>query len=233
MEKIESQKNLPELVYDAIVNAIVEGTLKPGHRVTQEGLAERLNVSRLPVGQALKRLQAEGFLTSAGRRGLMVSLLDERFVRGLYEFRSGIDQVSAGLAARHADPSARERGQRIITAGYAAGRANDLPALIEADMQFHQFIYELSDNPFVMSAMEAHWNHIRRIMRDILVVQNNQEQIWQEHAAVLEAVCSGDVATAESLARHHVENASDWLREALARTQAVSQTNKSNKATKA
>lgn len=222
MKEIESQKSLSELVYAAVINAIVEGTLKAGQRVTQEGLAERLNVSRLPVGQALKRLEAEGFLASAGRRGLKVSALDASFVRGLYEFRSGIDQISAGLAARRVGPAARERGQHIISAGRVASKARDLPALIDADMEFHRFIYELTDNLFVLDAMESHWSHTRRIMRAILTEPRNLDQIWQEHAAMLEAICSRDVSHAEQLARKHVENAADWLCDELTHAQSAS-----------
>lgn len=215
MKKIQAEKNLPELIYDSVVNAIVEGVLKPGERVTQESLAERLDVSRLPVSQAMQRLRDDGFLSSVGRRGLMVSVLDENFVAQLYEFRCGIDMVSARLAAQRADDSARKRGEAIIEEGYAAGRANDLPALIDADMRFHGFIYELAGNAFILDSMAAHWNHVRRVMRDILIVQKNQKQIWEEHAAILEAVLAGDVTNAEALARQHVETASKWLQQEI------------------
>lgn len=215
MKKIQAEKNLPELIYDSVVNAIVEGLLKPGERVTQESLAERLDVSRLPVSQAMQRLRDDGFLSSVGRRGLMVSILDEDFVAQLYEFRCGIDLISAGLAAGRVDAFARKRGEEILAEGYAAGKAHDLPALIDADMRFHGFIYELAGNTFILDSMEAHWNHVRRVMGDILIVQKNQQQIWDEHSAILEAVLTGDVTTAETLARQHVENASRWLQQEI------------------
>jgi DNA-binding GntR family transcriptional regulator len=215
MKRIQPEKNLPELIYDSVVNAIVEGLLKPGERVTQESLAERLDVSRLPVSQAMQRLRSDGFLSSVGRRGLMVSVLDESFVAQLYEFRCGIDLISAGLAARRADARLRKRGDDIIDEGFAAGKARDLPALIDADMRFHGFIYELAGNTFVHDSMEAHWNHVRRVMSDILIVEKNQKQIWEEHTAILNAIFAGDERTAETLARQHVETASRWLQQEI------------------
>lgn len=215
MKKIQAEKNLPEIIYDSVVNAIVEGLMKPGERVTQETLAERLDVSRLPVSQAMQRLRDDGFLSTVGRRGLMVSVLDEKFVAQLYEYRSGIDLISAGLAARRADDGARERGAEIIAEGYAAGTARDLPALIDADMRFHGFIYELAGNTIILDSMEGHWNHVRRVMSDILIVEKNQKQIWEEHEAILNAVLAGDVRTAETLARQHVEHASNWLQQEI------------------
>lgn len=215
MKKIQAEKNLPELIYESVVNAIVEGLLKPGERVTQETLAERLGVSRLPVSQAMQRLRDDGFLSAVGRRGLMVSILDENFVAQLYEFRCGIDLISAGRASLRADPMARERGEEIIADGYAAGKAHDLPALIDADMRFHGFIYELAGNNFILDSMEAHWNHVRRVMSDILVVEKNQQQIWEEHEAILSMVLAGEVHNAEMLARQHVETASTWLQQEI------------------
>lgn len=163
----------------------------------------------------MQRLRDDGFLSAVGRRGLMVSVLDENFVAQLYEFRCGIDLVSAGLAALRADAGWQKRGETIIEDGYAAGKANDLPALIDADMRFHGFIYELAGNTFILDSMEAHWNHVRRVMSDILIVEKNQKQIWEEHAAILDAVLAGDARMAETLARQHVETASKWLQQEI------------------
>lgn len=211
MKKLEANQTLPELVYTAIVNAIAEGTLRPGQRVTQRGLAERLDVSRLPVGQAMKRLEKEGFLSPLGRKGLQVSVLDSAFVESLYEFRSGIDQLCAGLAAQRIRPMDERRGEFILKAGRTAGRARDVPALIDADMEFHQFIYEITGNELIIETMEAHWNQTRRIMRDILIVPQNQEQIWKEHEQIFIEICAGRVDRSEQLARQHVDNATRWL----------------------
>jgi DNA-binding GntR family transcriptional regulator len=82
-------------------------------------------------------------------------------------------------------------------------------------MRFHGFIYELAGNTFILDSMEAHWNHVRRVMGDILIVEKNQQQIWDEHAAILDAVLARDVRTAETLARRHVETASKWLQQEI------------------
>lgn len=216
MKQIKSQKPLSDLVYDALIDAICTGTLRPGERLTQDEVAERLNVSRLPVGQALKQLKSEGFLVEAGRRGLKVAELDPEFVRTLYEFRTGMDVLSAGIAARSASPEARQRGQAILERGRRAAAEQDVQALIEADIDFHWFVYELAANQLVREVMQTHWAHIRRIMLNILGEHRNQEQVWHEHEAILEAICAGEPERAERLAREHVENASALLQQAIA-----------------
>lgn len=218
MQAITHQKPLPELVYDRVVEGICDGTLAPGERLTQDGLARQLDVSRLPVGQALKRLQSEGFLRAAGKRGLKVAPIEGRFVRELYELRAGIDQVSAGLAARRAGQTLRERGEAVLERGRRAAARRDIPALIAADMAFHQLIGEAAGNRMILETMASHWNHTRRVMQTILSDDRNQDRVWRDHAAILEAVCAGDADAAERLARRHVERAADWFEKEMART---------------
>ncbi|KAB7622801.1 GntR family transcriptional regulator [Alkalilimnicola sp. S0819] len=216
MRQIKSQKPLSELVYDALIDAICNGTLAPGERVTQDEVAERLNVSRLPVGQALKQLKSEGFLVEAGRRGLKVAELEPEFVAALYEFRGGLDALSAGIAARKVGEAAREEGERILARGRQAAAERDVPGLIEADIAFHWYIYELAGNPLINDVMQTYWHHIRRIMRNILGEHRNQDQVWCEHQAILDAICAGDVEAAEREARAHVNHAAAWLQRVLA-----------------
>lgn len=218
MDRINAPQPLPRLVYNAILNAICEGTLRPGERLTQEEIAERMDVSRLPVGQALQWLKAEGFVCNAGRRGLKVAPLDPEMVGEMYEFRCGIDMVAAGRAAQRATAAQRARGKRIIHDGRSALAAGDVAMLIGADIEFHQLIYEMSGNRVLMDAMAPRWNHIRRVMIAIIDDTGNQSRIWDEHAAILESVLAGDVDNAERLARGHVENAAGWLQAELTRS---------------
>lgn len=222
MDAIDHHKPLPEQVYDRIVDAICSGKLPPGERLTQEEFARRLDVSRLPVGQALNRLKSDGFLIPAGKRGLKVAPLEGRFVRELYEFRAGIDQVSAGLAAKRAGAGLRERGDAVLERGRRAAAAGDIPGLISADMAFHTLICEAAGNWMILETMESHWNHTRRVMQAIVSDDRNQEQVWREHAAILDAICAGNAAEAEWAARDHVERAADWFENELARARHAS-----------
>jgi DNA-binding GntR family transcriptional regulator len=220
MQSIDTPRTLPELVYDAVLNAICEGTLRPGQRVTQEALAQRLDVSRLPVGQALRRLEAEGFVCRAGRRGLRVSPMTRALVRDLYGLRAGMDLVAAGMAANRVDSRFVAEGRRILADGRSAVAAHDIPLLISADWEFHWLIYETAGNAKVLEVMASQWHHVRRVMNTVIDDVTRQGAVWDQHEAVYRAICERRVADAERLARDHVDRASGWLEEAAGRLSA-------------
>jgi len=88
--------------------------------------------------------------------------------------------------------------------------------MIAADMEFHLFLYELSGNPLIAETAALHWQHIRRVMGGYLRRYRARDAIWDEHAAILDAVVAGDAETAARLAQHHAAAAADNLREAMA-----------------
>lgn len=209
------QPHLAERVYNAILDAICDGQLAPGERLTQEQLAATLNVSRQPVLQALLLLRKQGFVCEAGRRGLVVAPLDPDFVMRLYEVRSVLDGLACRAAAERQPAEAGRRGPALVDAGRAAARSRSVARMIEADMRFHLFLYELSGNALIAETASLHWQHIRRVMGTYLQRAAAPEAIWDEHEAILAAVTAGDGERAERLARAHAEGSALKVRTAL------------------
>src|SRR5215475_11015790 len=149
MAQVQSQPTLVEQVVNAIVSEIVGGELPANSRLIQDELARAYGVSRQPVQQALLLLRDRGLVREAPGRGLIVSPLDVDFVRNLYEVRAMLDGLAARLAAEHGAERAKEEGQVYIDAGRAAIASGSLSEQIEADMKFHAFINELSENTLI------------------------------------------------------------------------------------
>ncbi|HEY8553538.1 MAG TPA: GntR family transcriptional regulator [Burkholderiales bacterium] len=193
--------------YEAILNAICEGTLAPGERITQEGIAERLNVSRQPVGQAFALLKTQGFVKEAGRRGLIVAHLEPVFFKAIYELRTALDPLAVRLAMDRITEAAIEEGRAIVAEGRRAVQSADLRSLIMADVRFHTYIYELSANPLIGEIMGLYWNHLRRAMGEVLRTRGEGDTVWREHEAIFEAMAAGQRERAAELARRHAESA--------------------------
>ena len=205
--KLQAAPDLVDQVYRALLDAISDGSLAPGSRLTQEDLAERLAVSRQPVLQALRLLKKDGLVLDAPGRGLLVAPRDPEWIAHVYEVRGALDALAAKLAAaRHAvlDPRLIETGRRVA-------RGRNIKAMIEADIAFHHAIYAASGNPLVERSAQPHWVHLRRVMGAVLQQSRQREQIWDEHAAIAEAISAGDAARAVELIEHHGRNASENL----------------------
>ena len=211
MQRLAVQPDLVERAYGAILDAICDGTLPAGARVTQEELAERLDVSRQPVMQALLLLKKEGFLCEAGRRGLQVAPLDVARVQHLYALRGALDGLAARGAAERAAAEAKRRGPALLDAGRRAVRAGDVAAMIASDMAFHQLLYELSGNPLIAEVLAMQWHHVRRVMGAVVRRDGMGSDVWDEHAAILAAVSEGKGALAERLSREHTERSAQTL----------------------
>src|SRR6516164_7984835 len=91
--------DLIDRVRERLLAAVIDGTLAPGERLTQESVAEKLGVSRQPVSHALQLLKSRGLLVEAGKRGLVVAPVDAKRIRDLYQVREALETLAAGLAA--------------------------------------------------------------------------------------------------------------------------------------
>jgi DNA-binding GntR family transcriptional regulator len=211
MKELATQPKLVEQVHDAILGEITEGKLAPGDRIIQEQIAQELGVSRQPVQQALLLLRNTGVLRDAPGRGLIVAPLDLDYVQSMYEVRA----VMEGLAFRKATECnaerARKSGPALIAKGRKAVKSKSVSAMIAADREFHDFIYELSENPLIAPTMEAQWTSTQRVMGEVLLRDEKPRDIWDQHEAMLTAVSEGDAERAESLARQHVMQAANFM----------------------
>lgn len=218
--QIEASPDLVDQVFRALLDAISDGSLAPGTRITQEEVAAQLAVSRQPVLQALRLLKKDGFLlemSSAGSagarsRGLLVAPLDAQALAQIYQVRSTLDALAARLAAAQRcrlDPA-------LLVLGRKAARGKNIRAMIDADLAFHNAIYSASGNPLIAQSAQLHWRHIRRAMGAVLQASSLREAVWDEHEAIAAAIADGNAPLAGKLMQQHGERASHHLATRLA-----------------
>ena len=211
MEVLITQPNLAEQVRKAIVSEIAAGKLKPGERIIQEQIAQILGVSRQPVQQALLLLKNQGVLRDAAGRGLVVTSLDPKQVRHMYEIRAVIEGLAFRKAAENNPDRAKKFGPTLILNGRKSVKSRSVAQMIAADIKFHDFIYSLSENPLIAPSMEVQWTNTQRVMGEVLMRDETPRDIWDQHEALLEAVMAGDAETAETMARDHITQAADFM----------------------
>lgn len=212
MEPLALVPNLIEQVYLRLVDAIADGSLPPGERLTQEEVAERLSVSRQPVSHALQLLKRRGLAVEIGRRGLAVAPVEPARMRDLYEVRGALDGLAARLAAeRVSGGRAPAREVEALAQRLAEGLALDPGAhvreWIEKDVSFHAAIYALSGNPVVGEMVAEQWPHFKRSMGASLGKADLRIPVWAEHVGIAEAILAGKASRAFEASVAHVERA--------------------------
>ncbi len=205
--QLTSSPDLVEQVYARLLDAISEGSLPPGERLTQEDLARRLAVSRQPVLQALRLLKKDGFVEDAPGRGVQVTRLDVHWIAKVYQVRGSLDALAVRLAA--------ERGARLDPAVMRQGRRAEserhVQAMIQADLSFHRAIYDASGNPLIAQSIDLHWHHLKRVMGAVLQPSQQRQTVWDEHEAIAQAIAASDVDLAVRLVQEHAREASVQL----------------------
>jgi DNA-binding GntR family transcriptional regulator len=226
IRQLEFQPALIDQVHDRLLAAIVDGSLAPGRRLTQEELAEMLGVSRQPVSHALQVLRRRGLLIDAGKRGVAVAPIDGPRIADLYGVREALDALAARLAAERT--AARvialvdiDRARAALAAGFTLDERATMLDYIDADVAFHSAIYALSGNSAIGETVAEQWPHFKRSMAAVLSDRERRPRIWREHREILDAILAGNPGKAEQSSRRHTARAREETTARLAHAPAV------------
>lgn len=197
--------SLAERAYRRLRDGIVEGSLPSGTRVSERTLASSLGISAQPVREALRRLEAEGMVVTAPRRGSVIADFGPERLREMSLIRVALEGVAAALAAAHATAEGVEELRRQLRAMRPLTLAGDIAALAEANERFHDLINGMSGNAFLLRSLEAlrAYDHFGRL-RALRSSPQEPRVALREHAAIVAAIRRHDPKLAEARMRAHV-----------------------------
>jgi DNA-binding GntR family transcriptional regulator len=190
--------------YERIRAAIRDGNLAPGLRLTELELAARFGVSRTPVRQALARLEAEGLLTHAPRRGLTVTRPDHSQVVELYVMREILEGAAARLAAQHASETELAAMAELVEE--EPSLYGDAAALAALNQRLHGLLYLAAHNRYLLKSLEQLSANMA-LLPSLLTVEGRAQSAHKEHRALLRALSKRDGEAAEAAAKAHARAA--------------------------
>lgn len=203
-------RRAPQEAVRAVREDIIRGVFAPGERLTEEALAARYGVSRVPVREALRVLEAEGFVEAKPYVGVFVKELSEAEAEDLLELRSVIEPMCAARAARNRTPEQLGRLKELVNLGWDAVREGRLEEVPRLNSRFHEVIAEASGSE-VLGQM------IRQLSQKIAWVYAvgltlRAEDSWREHEEILAALSAGDADRASALLGQHILRATTAYR---------------------
>jgi len=199
--------------YDQLFDAIESGALKPGDRLLETDLAARFGVSRTPVREAIRRLEAEGIVTHLPRVGAAVRTLGQQEIVELYEMRIVLETTAATMAAKHAS-DAEIRTLQSLNA-QMTGNASDPVKVAKLNRRFHHCIMQAARNQFLAHSYHALSHALILLGKTTLETDARVARVTQQHDAIIAALLSGDGAAAASEMRSHMETSLDHRLKAL------------------
>ena len=192
---------LGEATFRALREALRSGTYKPGDRLREEEVAERLKVSRTPVREAFGRLVSKGLVVPGQGRGLIVRRLDQTEVVELYAMREILEGAAARLAAKHASGPEVD-ALRDLEEGFE--KATSAEDMARFNRLFHESIFASSRNRYLDSALQELQDAIALLGRTTFTVDARPSAAFREHRELIEAIAAQDADKADALARAHI-----------------------------
>ena len=204
-----SNVSAQEEAYQYLLNAIRMGTLQPGSRIIAEDIASELDMSRMPIREALRRLSAEGLISLRTNRGAVVKKLSKEEVSEIFEMRAVLEGLAAGMAAKKATASDIQELELLLARLRAV--QNDLPLWITAHREFHEKISAISRAPRILAQITSLHALIEPLMRVWIESSPESKNVNSVHERILEVMKSGDAEEMEQLIKKHSRVTADVI----------------------
>ena len=193
---------LREVVAAELRRLILDGTLAPGERLVEDRLAELLGVSRNPVREAIRALEAEGFIDVPARRGAFVATLSDRQAADLFAVRLALEPLGARLAAENVSAAPVARMRSLLEQAEDLSEQGDLDALSDLHSELHSVIFTMTDNAYLTAIAIPMVKRGQWLLRQSSPLRD--PEAWSQHHGLIAAIAAGDADLAEAEARHHV-----------------------------
>ena len=206
---------LRDVVFLTLRQAILKGELQPGERLMEIQLANKLGVSRTPVREAIRKLQAEGLVLMIPRKGAEVADITEKSLTDVLEVRQALEKLAVQLACdkitQEEIDSLKEAGEefRKIAAG------DDVTATAEADVRFHDIIYLSTDNQKLVTLLNNLREQMYRYRVEYLKDESTYPTLIEEHQKMYEALKAKDSKLAVSYVERHLHNQAEAVKKII------------------
>ncbi|MBH8560716.1 GntR family transcriptional regulator [Nostoc sp. CENA67] len=205
---LQQQRSTPDLIADALREAILRGIFEEGQSLRQDEIATQFGVSRIPVREALKHLEAEGLVTLHLNRGAMVSVLTAAEAQEICEIRSALEVKAMQLAIPKLNTSDLEKAAVVLE---ASDQTSDAGVLAKLNWEFHATLYASAERPRLLTMIKNLHVNIDRYVRLQMAQMDYQERSQKEHYQLLNACRQQDTKAAVRLLKRHIDTAGEQL----------------------
>ncbi len=197
---------LRDVVFNTLRKAILKGDLKPGERLMEIALAEKLGVSRTPIREAIRKLELEGLVVMAPRKGAKVASITERDLNDVLEVRKGMEELAIRLACERITPEQLDELDKVEKKFLNLIDSENLTELAEVDVEFHDIIYAATNNKRLIQLLNNLREQMYRYRIEYLKDSAVRRKLAKEHKSICEALRTHDKESALRYVYVHIDN---------------------------
>ena len=197
---------LRDVVFRTLRQAILTGEMKPGERLLEIHLANRLGVSRTPIREAIRMLELEGLVVMVPRRGAQVAQITEKSMTDVLEVRCALDELAVDLACNRISREEQIELELACEAFEKATETKDIHKIAKADVAFHDIIFKAAGNPRLTQMINNLAEQMYRYRFEYIKDDTQHSTLCEEHRMIYESISKHDVKAAKEAIRTHIEN---------------------------
>ena len=197
---------LRDVVFYTLRQSILTGELKPGERLMEIHLADKLGVSRTPVREAIRRLELEGLVTMFPRRGAEVARITEKSLCDVLEVRRTLDALCAELACDRITEDGLEALRHACEHFEQCVSTGDAKKIAQADVALHDIIVEATGNQRLIQLVNNLSEQMYRYRFEYIKDSSQHETLVREHRIIYQSIVDKDKDTAAAAAKTHIDN---------------------------
>lgn len=197
---------LRDVVFNTLRQAILRGELKPGERLMEIQLANKLGVSRTPIREAIRKLELEGLVLMIPRKGAEVADIKEKNLRDVLEVRSALETLSVRLACERITDEQIEELKRAAKEFKFTLKSGDITKIAEADVKFHDVIYEATENKKLIQLLNNLREQMYRYRVEYLKNETAHAKLLKEHEEIISKIEKRETQAAIASVCQHIDN---------------------------
>lgn len=197
---------LRDVVFNTLRQAILTGELKPGERLMEIHLANRLGVSRTPIREAIRKLELEGLVIMIPRKGAEVAQITEKSLKNVLEVRRALDALCAELACDRISEEELESLKEACVIFEKATATKDAKVIAKADVALHDIIVKATNNDRLITLVNNLSEQMYRYRFEYIKDETQHERLVEEHQKIYESIVKKDKKAASEAARVHIDN---------------------------
>lgn len=202
---------LRDVVFNTLRQAILTGELKPGERLMEIHLADRLGVSRTPIREAIRKLELEGLVVMIPRKGAQVARITEKNLKDVLEVRRALDMLAVKLACSRMDDEYKKQLREACDEFARVVKNNNTKDITEADVRFHDIINKATGNDRLIQLVNNLAEQMYRYRLEYIKDAAYHNRLVAEHEEIYSAIMDGDEERAAKAVVLHIDNQEETI----------------------